>query len=174
MQFKRSKIKSIHCVWMTVLLTMLTSFSVIAETRVAILEFELKDLTLRPRTPQELDRTASIKPLLQKTLEEDSSYSIVNVDAGAQKEADAGFGYLFDNHDIAAELGKKVGADYVVVGRVHKPSFLFAYLLMHLIDVNTDKLVGDYVVEVKGPQEKITRKGVESLARKIHNTINSR
>jgi hypothetical protein len=40
----------------------LISISAFAETRIAILDFELKDLTLVPRTPAEINRTASIKP----------------------------------------------------------------------------------------------------------------
>lgn len=157
--------------WIASIISVLLNFPVIADTRVAILEFELKDLTLRPGTDQEVERTASIKPLLQTIMEKDGQYSIAQIDKVAQQEATSGFGYLFDHHDVAAELGQSVGADYVVVGRLHKPSFLFAYLLTHLVDVKTQKLVGDYVVEVKGPQEKITKKGVETLARKIRKTI---
>jgi len=39
-----------------------------AETSIAILDFELNDLTLKPRTAAEINRTASIKPLLEKEL----------------------------------------------------------------------------------------------------------
>jgi len=40
------------------------SFSLSARTKIAVLEFELKDMTLAPRIPAEIKRTASIKPLL--------------------------------------------------------------------------------------------------------------
>jgi len=109
----------------------LVSMSVLAETRIAILDFELKDLTLTPRIPAEIKRTASIKPLLEAELKK-ADYVIINIDPKSQKFADSGVGYLFDHHDVAADLGKQFGADYVLVGRLHKPSFLFAYLMGHL------------------------------------------
>jgi len=89
----------------------------------------------------------------------------------AQTQATAGFGYLFDHHDIAAQLAQQYGADYVIVGRLHKPSFLFVYLMAHLIDVKQQRLIADYLSEVKGGEKKLTRKGVESLVVKVNDTF---
>ena len=144
----------------------LFSVGVFAETKIAILEFELKDMTLRPRIPSEIKRTASIKPLLEAALKT-ADYIILDVDIKDQKSADSGVGYLFDHHDTAAKLGKNVGADYVIVGRLHKPSFLFSYVMGHLIRVSDSKLIGNYISEAKGPNIKLTIKTVESLAVKI-------
>jgi hypothetical protein len=129
------------------------SFSLSARTKIAILEFELKDMTLAPRTPAEIKRTASIKPLLEAELKS-ADYTIFDIDLESQKMADSGVGYLFDHHDVAAKLGKQFGADYVLVGRLHKPSFLFAY-------------------EAKGPNIKLTKKTVESLTVKIDKTLDN-
>ncbi|MDC9728009.1 MAG: DUF2380 domain-containing protein [Methyloprofundus sp.] len=151
----------------------LININAFAETRIAILEFELKDLTLAPRVPSEIERTASIKPLLEKELR-GAGYTIVNIDHQSQINSNAGKGYLFDHHDVAAELGKKFNADYVLVGRLHKPSFLFAYLMGHLVRVNDGKLIGNYISEAKGPNKKLTIKTVESLAVKIDRTLDNR
>jgi hypothetical protein len=129
------------------------SFSLSARTKIAILEFELKDMTLAPRTPAEIKRTASIKRLLEAELKS-ADYTIIDIDLESQKMADSGVGYLFDHHDVAAKLGKQFGADYVLVGRLHKPSFLFAY-------------------EAKGPNIKLTKKTVESLTVKIDKTLDN-
>jgi len=145
---------------------------VFAETKIAILDFELKDLTLAPRIPSELARTASIKPLLETELKR-AGYTVVNIDLASQQNADAGIGYLFDHHDIAAKLGKKFNADYVLVGRLHKPSFLFAYLMGHLVRVGDAKLIGNYISEAKGPNKKLTIKTVESLTVKIDKTLDN-
>ena len=59
------------------------------------------------------------------------------------------------------------------MGRLHKPSFLFVYLMAHLIDVSNGKLIGDYISEVKGGEKKLTLKGVESLAVKINDTLSA-
>jgi len=42
------------------------SYPVNAAPRIAILNFELLDETLLPNTPEELTRTASMKPLLEQ------------------------------------------------------------------------------------------------------------
>lgn len=141
------------------------------DVAIAVLDFELNDLTLQPNTPEELQRTASIKPLLQQTLATKYGYQVVEVDPQTQEKANAGFGYLFDHHDVAAQLGRDVEAEWVVVGRVHKASFLFVYIMAHVINAKTGKLVGDLIVEIKGPQSKLTMEGVKSLAEQIANTL---
>lgn len=145
-----------------------------ADTRIAVLEFELKDLTLVPRIQEEKVRVASIKPLLQESLKAKGGYELININSDAQDEANEGTGYLFDHHDVVAELGEQFEADFVLMGRIHKASHLFVYFLAHLVDVKTQRLVGNYVVEVKGPQKKLTIKGVESLAEKINKTLKLR
>ena len=154
------------------LLLCLGCTSVTAETRIAVLDFELKDLTLAPGIPAEIERTASVKPILENELK-NSGYTIVSIPQVAQLSATSGTGYLFDHHDVAAQLADKYGVDYVIVGRLHKPSFLFVYLMAHVIDVSNGKLIGNYVSEVKGGEKKLTRKGVESLAVKINDKLNA-
>ena len=158
----------------TLLLILLSgiSLNLFAGSKIAILEFELKDLTLKPRIPAEITRTASIKPLLETELKT-ANYEIINITPKNQKFANSGVGYLFDHHDIAANLGKQAGADYVLVGRLHKPSFLFSYLLGHLIRVKDGKLIGNYISEAKGPNIKLTIKTVQSIAVKIDKTLDN-
>ena len=156
----------------SLILLCLINIGVFAETRIAILEFELKDLTLAPRIPSEIERTASIKPLLERELKS-AGYTIVNIDHKNQIDSNAGVGYLFDHHDTAAKLGKEFDADYILVGRLHKPSFLFAYLMGHLIRVSDAKLIGNYISEAKGPNKKLTVKTVESLTVKIDKTLDN-
>jgi hypothetical protein len=152
------------------LLLCVFTFAAKAQPRIAVLDFELKDLTLKPGMPAEISRTASVKPLLENELAK-SGYHIIAIPADAQKLATAGTGYLFDHHDVAALLGKKYGADYVIVGRLHKPSFLFVYLMAHLINVNKGILAADILTEVKGGEKKLTLKGVEDLSVKINHTL---
>ena len=155
-----------------VFLLCLFNTGVFAETSIAILDFELNDLTLAPRIPAEIERTASIKAMLEGELKR-AGYKIIAVDLDAQREANGGFGYLFDHSDIAAELAKKAGAEYVLVGRLHKPSFLFAYIMGHLVRVSDGQLIGNYISETKDGDKKLTLKGVESLAVKIDKDLDS-
>ena len=155
------------------ILLCLTSAKGIAETRIAILDFELKDLTLAPGIPAEIKRTASIKTLLEGELKK-AGYTLIAINLAAQQQANAGFGYLFDHDDVAAELGKQFGADYILVGRLHKPSFLFAYLMGHLIKVSNGQAIGEYISETKGGDQKLTLKAVESLTVKIDSALDNR
>ncbi|WP_225616326.1 DUF2380 domain-containing protein [Methylomonas albis] len=155
------------------LLLGLLSFDSLAATRIAVLDFELKDLTLAPGVPTELQRTASIKPLLEQELTR-AGYTVVAIPHPAQQAANSGVGYLFDHADVAAELGKQFQADYILVGRLHKPSFLFAYLMGRLVKVDDGKLVGDYIAESKGPNASLTIKAVESLTGKIDHDLERR
>lgn len=143
-----------------------------AETSIAILDFELSDVTMAPRIPAEIERTASIKAMLEGELK-GAGYKIISIDLNTQHEANGGFGYLFEHNDIAAELGKKVGADYVLVGRLHKPSFLFAYLMGHLIKTDNGGLVENYVVETKGGDKKLTLKAVETFASNMDKNLDN-
>ena len=168
---KSIKVAKLHGIIFALLLS-LGFADVAAETRIAVLDFELLDLTLAPRIPAEITRTASIKPMLENALKK-AGYEIVSINLNDQQQATAGMGYLFDHPDVAAQLANKQGADYVLVGRLHKPSFLFFYLMAHLVDVKKQALAGEYNYEVKGGEKKLVAKGVESLTEKITKTLNA-
>ncbi|MGZ8217369.1 DUF2380 domain-containing protein [Methylomagnum sp.] len=163
---------------LTLILCFATGPAIAENLPIAVLDFELNDLTLNlspdPVNREEATRTASIKPLLVKAMEAKGGYRIIDIDRGVQDKADAGFGYLWDHDDAAAELGRKAGADWVVVGRNHKASYLFVYFQAHLIDTRTQRRVGDYYVEVKGQQQKITPKGIARLAEQIDEGLRAR
>ena len=166
---KKNKIVKLHY-FIFALLLCLGFANVAANPRIAVLDFELKDMTLAPGIPAEVTRTASIKPLMENELKK-SGYDIVSIPKDAQQQANAGVGYLFDHPDVVAQLGKKFSADYVIAGRLHKPSFLFFYLMAHLVDVKTEGLAGEYLYEVKGGEKKIVAQGVEDITEKITNTL---
>ncbi len=142
-----------------------------AGTRIAVLDFELNDLTLLPRMPEELARTANVAPLLREALVKEAGYESVAIDPAAQAQANVSFGYLFDHTEVAAQLGERFGVDWIAIGRVHKPSFLFAYLKVRLVNARTLRVAGDFVVEVKGYSKKLMERGAAILADQIDRTI---
>lgn len=139
-----------------------------AEPSIALLDFELSDLTSLPNTPAEKQRTASVRPLLEQALRQQGNYPILPIPADTQSYANPGFGYLFNHEDLAAELGAKLGADWIIVGRHSKPSYLYSHLMVKLVQVNQPSLVIDLDVELKGNHEKVMQRSVNSLANKIH------
>ena len=145
-----------------------------AGERIAILSFELNDITSLPNTQAERMRTASLKPLLEQAMTHAGEYEIIQISPGQQKSSNAGFGYLFRFHDVAAKLGKEVNADWIIVGQHSKPSFLFSYLIAHVINVHTEKLAARYDIELKGNHKKVTRRGIRKLSKEIHKLVLSK
>lgn len=142
-----------------------------AEIQIAILPFELNDITSLPNTPAELTRTASMQPLLEQTMVQLGEYKIISIPADEYKAENAGLGYLFRFHDIAAKLGKKFDADWIIVSQHSKPSFLFSYLIAQVINVKTGQLLARYDIELKGNHQKVTQRGVRKLSREIDKMI---
>ncbi|MDD1793836.1 DUF3280 domain-containing protein [Enterovibrio sp. ZSDZ42] len=152
---------------------------------IAVLDFELNDLTLQenlrdsqysknaPNAP-ELARTATLAPLLRSTLSSQYHLIVKPVPSSLHAEADQGFGYLFSHPQAAAQLGKTVDAEWVVVSRLHKPSFLFAYLITHVVHVPTGKQLPEIIVEIKGQQQTLNQRGINALAKKIFNVVQQR
>jgi hypothetical protein len=135
---------------------------------IAVLEFELNDLTLNPNLAEETERTATLRPLLVERLTDHHNITVIANPASARVEADKGKGYLFDRPALIAKIGREVGVDWIVSGRLHKASYLFVYLKAQLINTRTDQVAADFVVEIKGPQAKLTKKGIEALAQQIN------
>ncbi|WP_407332042.1 DUF2380 domain-containing protein [Enterovibrio sp. 27052020O] len=165
-------------------ISLLLAWIPIAFAAVAVLDFELNDLTMAesdratqysenaPNAP-EIARTATLAPLLREALNTQYDFTITPVPTALYAEADQGFGYLFSHPNAAASLGNSMNAEWVVVSRLHKPSFLFAYLITHVIHVPTGKPLPEIIVEIKGQQQKLNQRGVNALARQINEAINT-
>lgn len=145
--------------------------SVDANSQIAILDFELNDITSLPNTQQERKRTASIKPLLEQEIQLYENFNTIKITAEEQRKSNPGFGYLFRFHDIAAKLGKQQGAEWIIVGQHSKPSFLYSYLTVYLVNVKIEKAIARYAIELKGNHQKVTQHAVKRLAKNINNTI---
>ncbi|OHX36842.1 DUF2380 domain-containing protein [Methylomonas sp. LWB] len=142
-----------------------------AAPRIAIPAFELNDITSLPNTPQEKQRTASMAPLLIAALSHDGAYLGERVADAALTSANAGFGYLFHHPDLAADLGKAQGADWIVIAQHSKPSFLVSYLWAYLVDTRNRQILARYDIELKGNHSSVTEHAIAALARKIKQSL---
>lgn len=158
---------------LALLLVCATSIGV-AAPRIAVLDFELNDITSLPNTPAEIKRTAAMAPLLIEAFNQTGRFQTVAIPSEAQQSANGSFGYLFRFPDEAAKLGQRQQIDWLVVSQHSKPSFLFSYLWVYLVDVQSKTPVARYDIELKGSHEKVTRHAIASLAKKINDTIIAR
>ncbi len=140
--------------------------------RIAVLYFELNDITSLPNTTAEIKRTASFKPLLEKAMKKQGDYEIIQINAKDVAFANAGQGYLYKFHEIADTLGKQAGTGWVIVSQYSKPGFLYFYLMVNLLNVKTSRLIAHYDIELKGNHQKVSERAIEkSLVKRINKTI---
>jgi len=142
-----------------------------AQPSLLILDFELNDLTLHPQTVKEEERVKTLRPSLTDELSTKYGYMIAQLSAAERNAAQQGKGYLFDRPSVSARLGATVAAKWVISGRLHKASFLFVFLKSQIIEVATGEVRADFVVEIKGWEPRLTRKGVDALALQIHESL---
>jgi Protein of unknown function (DUF2380) len=150
------------------LIAICSSPQLYAGVRIAVLNFELQDVSALPNTPQEQLRTAGMRPILEQALQKLGDYEIININPQNQADANAGMGYLFHFNDIVSKLGRQSGADWVVVAQHHKPSFLYSYVFAHLVAVNAPALNTHFEVELKGNHAEVTQRSLNALAKKIN------
>jgi hypothetical protein len=162
-------------------LSLLVSASVLADSKVAVLDMELLNLTMELSDPQknadiaanDARNVALTESLVREGFEKRDQYELVSINDKAHEKADKGVGFLFDRPGEAAGLGEKFGADYVVVGRYHKPTYLFSYIMLRVVDVESGELLQEFKTEVKGrPQETIPR-NIENVMIEIDEMLSS-
>lgn len=160
-------------------LCMLISGTVVAETKIAVLDIELLNLTMPMKNPEKNAEMAArdernvalTERLLREGFDKRDHYELIKISDEAHAEADEAVGFLFDRPGAAASLGQQFNADYIVVGRYHKPTYLFSYIILRVVDVADGELVEEFKTEVKGrPQETIPR-NIENVMIEIDNRL---
>ena len=112
-----------------------------APSTVMVLDFQLNDLTDLPNAPQELERIGYLTKVFKEILVKQG----VNIVPVASKlKADMqnqSATYLFDQIEYVADVAAESGADYVLIGVALKPTYLFVYPRILLVDVKQKKVV---------------------------------
>jgi hypothetical protein len=146
-----------------------------ADTKIAVPDFELLNLTMKLSDPQkvaeidaqEQQNLRNIELFLRKGLSNTDGFTIVDISTEAKNAADKSTGYLFDCAKCAAELGLSHDADYILIGRLHKPTYLFSYLIVRVFDTKENKLVKEFRSEIKGDPKVAIPGAVGNLVNKI-------
>jgi hypothetical protein len=118
--------------------------------KVMVLDFPLNDLTDLPNPPQELARIAYFNASFKQKLTSDGVDIVpVNNKIKSISETQSAT-YLFDHADVAASLAEGSGADYIIVGVAMKPTYLFVYPRLLLVDVKTKRKAFTAYVQMEG------------------------
>lgn len=134
--------------------------------RLAVLDFELVDTTLDPGGAEQVERTRQLAPLLREALAS-RGVELLEIPGPAAARSNHGVGYLFDRPQLAAALARMGGAEAIAVCRHDRPTPLFSYLRVRLVDADRAKVIEDFTVEIKGQFDVTARHGTARLAEGI-------
>ncbi|CAG0997280.1 hypothetical protein MTYP_02636 [Methylophilaceae bacterium] len=134
--------------------------------KVMVLDFQLNDLTDLPNAPQELERIAYLSSTYKQKLA-DNGVEVVPVNERLKADvAVQSATYLFDNVPYAAKQAEGSGADYLLIGVALKPTYLFVYPRILLVDIKTKKVVMARAAQLESSwsDRNTTKRTAEKLA----------
>ncbi|HEX5539719.1 MAG TPA: hypothetical protein VFX01_08010, partial [Methylophilaceae bacterium] len=91
-----------------------------------------------------------------------------------KQAAEQGRSYLYDRPELAGKIGGECGADYVLMGQIWKPSFLFVFPQVQVVDTRqnltrTQLVVVSRVVQLEAST--MDKNVTETAARKLATQI---
>lgn len=137
--------------------------------KVMVLDFQLNDLTDLPNAPEELARIELLSSVFKQKLV-DNGVEIVPVNDRLKAELSAySATYLFDRVNHATQLAEGSGADYLVIGVAMKPTYLFVYPRIRMVDIKTQQgVLSTYAqLESSWTDKNTTTNTAERLANKV-------
>ena len=137
--------------------------------KVMVVDFPLSDLTDLPNPPEELARIAYFNVAFKQKLANDGVQIVPVNDKIKAIAAAQSATYLFDHTDIAASLAESSGADYIIIGVAMKPTYLFVYPRMLLVDIKTKRKAFTAYVQMEGSwlDKEHTASSAKNLANKV-------
>lgn len=134
--------------------------------KIMVLDYQLNDLTDLPNAPEELARIALLSSVYKQQLIENGA-ELVPVSEAIQHTMDSESPtYLFDNVTMAAKMAEGSGADYLLIGVALKPTYLFVYPRILMVDVKTGEVVMARAAQLESSwsDENTTRRTAKKLA----------
>lgn len=143
--------------------------------KVMVLDFQLNDMTDLPNAPEEMARVALLSATFKQKL---AAGGIELVPVTEQQKVQLltySATYLFDHTDVAAQLAEGSAADYVIVAVALKPTYLFVYPRLLVVNVKTKAVVlATYAqLESSWQDKNTTIHTAEILANKVIEKLNA-
>ena len=141
--------------------------------KVMVVDFPLNDLTDLPNPTDELARTADFNQFFKQRLLDDGVELVPVTDNIKAVTATQSATYLFDHPDIAADLAKDSGADYILIGVAMKPTYLFVYPRLLLVEIETKRKAFTAYVQMEGSwlEKTTTANSAQRLAEKVSSAL---
>jgi hypothetical protein len=145
------------------------------EAKVMALDFQLNDLTNLPNAAEELARISHLTETFKQKLT-DNGVSLVAVNDKLKAELKTNSAtYFFDHVKVAAEMAKGSGADYLIIAVALKPTYLFVYPRVLMVDMKTQKVVLSKVTQLESSwlDNKTTARSGEKLANMVSKRLDT-
>lgn len=141
--------------------------------KVMVVDFLLNDLTDLPNPPEEIARTADFNQYFKQRLLDDGVVLVPVTNNIKVVTATQSATYLFDHPEIAADLAKGSGADYILIGVAMKPTYLFVYPRLLLVEIATKRKAFTAYVQMEGSwlEKTTTANSARRLAEKVSNEL---
>lgn len=141
--------------------------------KVVVMAFELNDMTNLANAPEELQRIALLSEQFAASLKR---LGVNVVPAGQQVRAEIekhSPSYLYDNVSTALALNRETGADYLVIGVALKPTYLFVYPRLIIVDVKTQSVVMSKAAQLESSwsDENTTIRTADKLAQVVQERL---
>jgi len=133
--------------------------------KVMVIDFPLNDLTDLPNAPAELARIAQFNVSFKQKLVDDGVEIVPVNDQIKAISATESATYLYDHTDVATSLAEGSGADYIIIGVAMKPTYLFVYPRLLLVDIKTKRKAFTAYVQMEGSS--LDNNGTASSARNL-------
>jgi hypothetical protein len=134
--------------------------------KIMVLDFQLNDMTDLPNAPEELQRISYLTTIYKQKLAE-HGFDIVPVNEKLKTVIrNQSATYLFDNVETAAGLAAGNDADYLLIGVALKPTYLFVYPRILLVDLKAKKVVMAKAAQLESSwaDKRTTARTAENLA----------
>lgn len=120
---------------------LMTTANAATSSKVMVLDFQLNDLTDLPNAPEELERINYLSTKYRENLEKQGIDIVPVADKLKSDLETQSATYLFDHVEYVADVVGENAADYVLIGVALKPTYLFVYPRILLIDTKQKKVV---------------------------------
>jgi hypothetical protein len=134
--------------------------------KVMVLDYQLNDMTDLPNAPEELERIALLSSTYKQRLADNGVELVPVSEALKNAVANQSPTYLFDNVPNAAKMAEGSGADYLLIGVALKPTYLFVYPRILLVDIRTAEVVMARAAQLESSwsDQNTTKRTAEKLA----------
>jgi hypothetical protein len=134
--------------------------------KVVVLDYQLNDLTDLPNAPEEIARIALLSSVYKQRLEENGVELVPANEALLNAVKNESPTYLFDNVPLAARMAEGSGAEYLLIGVALKPTYLFVYPRILLVDIDKAEVVMARAAQLESSwsDDNTTRRTAEKLA----------